>query len=244
MKDSEVPFRDLIQLLELFDAFCILTYFDADEINEKLVASQKQLETFMSEVCLENTLHPFESDFLKMLIGVKNDGRKTKNALTIIKIPDDEDEIKLNPLTRYYNTVLESIGELKDLDKYDDNKIPTIETLEIYQRKKAIAKLLEFYKLSATSTSHKENVFFRVNDVKRAYGNRKAYKNIDDVGSLLNKLYKKGYVEKLDFKQEGKQNIYYLTSKCKNLTSKIEITPDDLIDKANFLKETGFYDME
>ena len=246
VKDSEVPFRDLIQLMELFDAFCVLTYFDAEEINGKLVASQKQLQTFISDVCLENTLPPFESDFLKMLMGIKNDGSKTQKALTIIKLsddnPDDEDVKELNQLTMYNNTVLEAIGEFKGLDKYDDDNIPTIESLEIYQREKAIAKLLEFYKLGGNSNSHKENVFFRVNDVKRAYGNRKAYKNIDDVGSLLNKLYKRGYVEKLDFKHEGKQNIYYLTSKCENLTSRIEITSDDLIDKANFLKETGFYD--
>jgi len=85
---------------------------------------------------------------------------------------------------------------------------------------------------------------FRVSDIKGAYSNIKAFKNIDDVGALLNKLYDKGFINKLDFYDNKRQNIYYLTSKCEEITSPIEITEDDIVEAQNFLIYQGVYEAD
>lgn len=238
VRHSDIDTRDMTQLVELFDGYCVLTYFDCKEINGKLIASQKQLKTFINDICLENTLAPHESDFLKMLIGIKADGEKNKYALTII---DESEDDELDIMQSYHNAVLEAIGEIQNLDKF---QCVTIEGLEYSKQSKAISKLLEMFKLKGRSVNHEENVFFRVSDIKGAYANKKAYKNIDDVGALLNKLYDKGFINKLDFYDNKRQNIYYLTSKCEEITSPIEITKDDIIEARNFLIHQGVYETE
>ena len=238
VKHSDIANRDLTQLLELFEGFCVLTYFDCKVINGKYIASQKQLKTFVNDICLDNTLAPHESDFIKMLIGIKADGEKTKYALTIIEESEDDELDSLQP---YHNAVLEAIGEIQHLDKFQSL---TIEGLEYSKRDKAISKLLEMFKLKGRSVNHEECVFFRVSDIKGAYSNIKAFKNIDDVGALLNKLYDKGFINKLDFYDNKRQNIYYLTSKCEEITSPIEITEDDIVEAQNFLIYQGVYEAD
>lgn len=238
VRHSDIANRDLTQLLELFEGFCVLTYFDCKVVNGKYIASQKQLKTFINDICLDNTLAPHESDFIKMLIGNKRNGEKTKYALTII---DESEDDELDIMQSYHNAVLEAIGEIENLDKF---QCVTIEGLEYSKQSKAISKLLEMFKLKGRSVNHEENVFFRVSDIKGAYANKKAYKNIDDVGALLNKLYDKGFINKLDFYDNKRQNIYYLTSKCEEITSPIEITEDDIIEAQNFLIHQGVYETE
>lgn len=238
VKHSDIANRDLTQLLELFEGFCVLTYFDCKVINGKYIASQKQLKTFVNDICLDNTLAPHESDFIKMLIGIKADGEKTKYALTIIEESEDDELDSLQP---YHNAVLEAIGEIQHLDNFQSL---TIEGLEYSKRDKAISKLLEMFKLKGRSVNHEECVFFRVSDIKGAYSNIKAFKNIDDVGALLNKLYDKGFINKLDFYDNKRQNIYYLTSKCEEITSPIEITEDDIVEAQNFLIHQGVYETD
>lgn len=238
VKHSDIANRDLTQLLELFEGFCVLTYFDCKVINGKYIASQKQLKTFVNDICLDNTLAPHESDFIKMLIGIKADGEKTKYALTIIEESEDDELDSLQP---YHNAVLEAIGEIQHLDNFQSL---TIEGLEYSKRDKAISKLLEMFKLKGRSVNHEECVFFRVSDIKGAYSNIKAFKNIDDVGALLNKLYDKGFINKLDFYDNKRQNIYYLTSKCEEITSPIEITEDDIVEAQNFLIYQGVYEAD
>lgn len=233
VKHSDIDTRDMTQLVELFDGFCVLTYFDCDKINGKYIASENQIKTFIKNICLENTLAPHESDFLKMLIGINENGDKTKYALTIIEESEDDE---LDIMQSYHNAVLEAIEEIENLEKYQSY---TIESLEYYKQSKAISKLLEMFKLKGRGSNHKENVFFRVSDIKGAYANKKAFKNIDDVGALLNKLYDKGFINKLDFYDNKRQNIYYLTSKCNDITSQIKIDENDKIEAQNFLQYQG-----
>lgn len=232
LKGSSVPFRELKQLLGLFDSYCVLTNYDCEERNGFLVASQKQLEEFLTDVCLDNVLIPYESNFIDMLKNNKN-----KNNLKIIKEEtpktdekEDDNEQYTDPLQEYYNKVLE------DMEKTDSS----FSDLEDYELKQAINKLLKFYRLGGTSSEHEENIFFRKRDLKRIYGRYKAYKNIDDVGKLLHNLYLKGYLNKLEFKDPNNhENIYYLTSKCENIKFSLVIDEEDQKQIETFLKELG-----
>lgn len=240
VRHSEIDTRDMQQLLELFDGYCLLTYFNCREINGKLVATQKQLNEFVNHICLDNTLAPIESDFIKMLLGKKSDGTTTKYALTVIEFDEDSD---LNPLQVYHNAVLEAIGELRDREQSDFQSL-TIDGLDYPKQKKAVAKLLEMFRLRGDGHNHEEHTFFRVSDVKRAYSNKKAYKNIDDVGILLNKLYDKGFIDKLEFYDSKGQNIYYLTSKTEEVIEQLKLDKDDIVEAENFLKYQGVYEAD
>ena len=240
VKYSEAVKRDFKQLLELFDSYCALTYFNCEVIDGRYIASQSQVREFINEICLDNTLAPLENEFIKMLIGIKKDGEKSVHALTIIPISEEDEDDELNPLNPYMNDVLEAIGEIeKENDNQSRFQSLNIEGLEYPKKKTAISKLLEMYRLGGTSMSHEENVFFRVSDIKRVYSSRNAYKNIDEVGVLLDKLYKKGFIGKLDFKDDERQNIYYLTSKCEEINEPLKLTEDDILDSCNFLIEQG-----
>ena len=222
--NSEVPKRELKQVLELFDAYCKLTYFDCDNVNGHLVASEKQINEFMKDICLENALIPYESDFLKMLMA---DGKK--NQLTII---ENITEDNLNPLNAYYNDVLESIekGNITAITSFSDLTYPEVE--------QAVNRLLKLYKLGGTSSDWKENVFFRISDIRRHYSKYKAYKNIDNVQSLIHRLVKKGYIDSIEYKY-GKQSIYYLTEQCNDITTPFELTDEDKESAKRFLIKVG-----
>lgn len=222
--NSEVPKRELKQSMELFNAYCKLTYFDCKTVNGHLIASEKQINDFMQNICLENALIPYESDFLKMLMA---QGRK--NELTIIgNITEDN----LNPLDTYYNDVLESIGKgnISDISSFSDLTYTEID--------QAVNRLLKLYKLGGTSSDWKENVFFRISDIRRHYSKYKAYKNIDNVQGLIHRLVKKGYVDSIEYK-DGKQSIYYLTEQCKDITTPFELTEEDKESAEEFLKKVG-----
>ncbi len=244
VKYSEAIKRDFVQLLELFDSYCALTYFNCDVIDGKYISSQNQVKEFINEICLDNTLAPLENEFIRMLMGIKKDGTPSLHALTIIPVSEDDDDSdewnSLNPLNPYMNSVLEAIGEINNAD---DNQSQlnslNIEGLEYSKKKNAISKLLEMYRLGGTALSHEENIFFRVSDIKRVHSRRNAYKNIDEVGILLDKLYKKGFIGKLDFKDDERQNIYYLTSKCEEINEPLKLTKDDIFDSCEFLIEQG-----
>lgn len=238
VKYSEAIKRDFVQLLELFDSYCALTYFNCEVIDGRYIASQNQVKEFINEICLDNTLAPLENEFIKMLMGIKKDGTPNNHALTIIPVIEEDDESDLNPLNPYMNSVLEAIGELEEADDNQSRfQSLTIEGLEYPKKKTAISKLLEMFRLGGNSKSHDENVFFRVSDIKRVHSRRNAYKNIDEIGILLDKLYKKGFIGKLDFKDDERQNIYYLTSKCEEINEPMKLTEDDIMDSCNFLFE-------
>lgn len=222
--NSEVPKRELKQVMELFDAYCKLTYFDCDNVNGHLIASEKQVKEFMKDICLENALIPYESDFLKMLMA-----EDKKNELVII---DNITEDNLNPLDTYYNDVLESIGKgnIADITSFSDLTYSEID--------QAVNRLLKLYKLGGTSSDWKENVFFRISDIRRHYSKYKAYKNIDNVKGLIHRLVKKGYVDSIEYK-DGKQSIYYLTEQCKDIATPFELTDEDKESAKLFLKKVG-----
>lgn len=217
---SEVPKRELKQVMELFDSYCKLTYFNCENINGKMVASETQLNEFMQEICLENALIPYESDFLKMIMA-----KDKKTKLTIVAEDNDE----YDSLNYYFNEVIKKI-DIKEIDSFSD--------LTHSSEEYAIKQLLKLYKLGGTSSEHQKNVFFRISDIRRHYSKYKAYKNIDDVKKLIHKLVKKGYIDSIEY-QDGKQNIYYLTEQCNDITLPFELTDDDRASAKDFLKKIG-----
>lgn len=224
---SDVPKRELKQSMELFDSYCRLTYFDCDEINGNLVASEKQINKYMKEVALENSLIPYESDFLKMIMAKDKITELTIISTDIEKESDDENTN--NPLDEYYDNILESFDDV-DTDSFSD--------LKDYEEKQAIKRLLKLYKLGGTSEGHEENVFFRISDIRRHYSKYKAYKNIDNVQALIHRLVKKGYIDSIEY-QDGKQNIYYLTEQCNDIATPFELTDADRDSAEEFLKNVG-----
>lgn len=217
---SEVPKRELKQVMELFDSYCKLTYFNCNNIDKYMIASEEQLNDFMQNICLENALIPYESDFLKMIMAK---GKKTE--LTIIS----EDNENYKPLSYYLDEAIKII-DIKEIESFSD--------LTHSSEEYAIKQLLKLYKLGGTSSKHKGNVFFRISDIRRHYSKYKAYKNIDDVKKLIHKLVKKGYIDSIEY-QDGKQNIYYLTEQCNDITSSFKLTEEDKRSAKEFLKEIG-----
>lgn len=221
---SDVPKRELKQVLELFDAYCKLTYFDCTERNDHLVASEKQINDFMEHICLENALIPYESEFLKMLMA--------EDKGTELKIIDNSKEDKVNPIDTYYTSVLES------LDDIDTKTITSFSDLNYYQVDPAVKRLLKLYKLGGTSSEHKEDALFRISDIRRHYSKYKAYTNIDNVQTLIHRLVKKGYIDSLEY-QDGKQNIYYLTEQCNDIISSFKLTDEYKELAEAFLEKIG-----
>lgn len=235
VSNSKTPIREFEQLLDLFDAYCVLTHHDCITINDTLVASKNQVTTFFSEICLENVLIPYESNFITMLLG-----KDKKTEMTIIDDSTEENEEKSDPLMSYFKTALEKMN----LNENEEN-VTYYTELETYRQNTFINKLLQLYRLGGSSIDHEENVFFRLSDVSRIYRNYKAYKNIDDLSKLLQTLHSKGYLGKLDFKDPNtKQNIYYITSKCENISEPIELSKDDLEEARKFLSDIGLGDAD
>ena len=217
---SDVPKRELKQVLELFDSYCKLTYYDCNNINGQLIASERQINDFMKDICLENGLIPYESDFLKMIMATDR-----KLELTIIDTTEDSQ----NTLESYYNNVLES---------FSNNNNTSFSDLNHSEVELAIKRLLKLYKLGGTSVDHKENLFFRISDIRRHYSKYKPYKNIDNVQSLIHRLVKKGYIDSIDYK-DGKQSIYYLTEQCNDISIPFELSEEDIEKAEEFLIEVG-----
>ena len=227
--ESNTPIREFQHLLELFDAYCVLTHAECDIINDTLVASEQQLNTFLSDICLENVLIPYESNFIKMLLA-----KNKKTELVVIDEPINEEEFS-NPLQEYFNDALESMTLYEN-----ESGVTSYTELDNYRQPQFINKLLELYRLGGTSSNHKGNVFFRLSDIKRIYYRYKVFKDIDDVGKLLHILQLKGYLGKLDFSDpNNKQNIYYITSKCENITVPVELNEDDKKAAEKYLNDIG-----
>ena len=237
VRNSTTIFRDFNQVLELFEAFCILTFEDCKKQDGRLISSQEQLKTFIAEISLENVLPPEESNFLKMIMS---EGNKTE--LKVFDKIEDEDD---NPLEDYEEEILSELGYNKREKRYNTNGeeyiigYDSFGDLEFSKRQSAIAKLLEMYRLGGTGINHKENVFFRINDVQRIHSSKRAFKDIDDVGNLLDKLYSNLYLEKLEYMDNRGRNIYYLTAKCNELNNPVKVEMDDIIDAENFKAEQG-----
>lgn len=234
---SENPIREFNQQLELFDAYCKLTIDKCKkEPYNTLFASEEQLKEYMDYINLENALIPYEYDFLDMLLATG-----TAKELTILYNENDfydAEGIQLNydAIGKIdINEVYDAEGNKLDIDldniitlrECENNAIEIlgmdtdrdIETYSDLTEKdlKAIP-----YKLNANYGFRSQNaekiIFFRFNDLKSYYKRRRAYKNIENVPQLLQTLHNKGYLGKYEYKI-GKENLYYLTPMCNNLTS-------------------------
>ena len=126
-------------------------------------------------------------------------------------------------ITQCENAVIEKINDRLQSRLVDDSEIIESKAdLNTKQLKELPQKLLAIYGFRNAGADHKQNIFFRISDIKNYYGKRTAYKNIENVPQLLQSLHNKGYIGKYEIKQ-GKENLYYLTPMCNNLTAKFEL---------------------
>lgn len=219
---ADKDIREFDQQVELFDAYCLLTNHKCKTIKGYKIASQDQIKEYFNNIALENTLIPYENNFLKMI-------RAKDKKYELITLDEDDPE----HIIPYINSAMEAKGQIT-LDNI------SIDDLNDIERKQVINKLMQLYRLNGYSNEHEQNVFFTVKDIKAVYKIYKDYKNIDDVPTLLNRLYESGYIGKLEDKYK-EMNIYCLTKKTENINSEIEITKDQIIQSTNFLDEIGIF---
>ena len=213
---SENPIREFNQQLELFNAYCILTYDKCiDESLNTKFASMEQLQEYMDFINLENALIPYEYDFLNMIMA-KGKANELKILYTDNDLQDAEGNSKdidldaITTLTECENNALELIN---------NEYIETFADLSPNELKTIPFKLNAIYGLRSAGANHKDKIFFRYSDLKGIYYRYNAFKNVDNVPGLLQSLHNKGYLGKYEYKQ-GKENLYYLTPLCETLTSK------------------------
>lgn len=222
--NSNKEIREFEQQMELFSTYCLLTIHECKIGNGYKIASQTQIKEYFNNIALENTLIPYENNFLKMIRA--KDKKYELNTL-------DEDDPK--HLTPYINSAMEANGQTT----LNNN---SLEDLNDTDRKQVINTLMKKYRLNSSSNEHKEKVFFTVSDINKVYKKHKDYKNIDDTPLLLTKLHKNSYLGKLEDKYRNKYNIYYLTKKTENINKKIKkLKPEQIIEAQNFLEKIGIY---
>ena len=245
---SDAPIREFNQQLELFDAYCRLTQDQCklENLKSTLFASEEQLTDFMDFVNLENALIPYEYDFLNMLLA-KGKAKELTVLYNDFDLMDSEGNLKdmelqgIVTLTECENAVIEKMNYKLQSRLDDMDIIETKADLSTKQLKELPQKLLAMYGFRNAGADHKQNIFFRVSDIKNYYGKRTAYKNIENVPQLLQSLHNKGYVGKYEIKQ-GKENLYYLTPMCNNLTTKFELVKsyDDYV--MEYFTNVGYLD--
>ena len=214
----------------------------------------------MNFVNLENALIPYEFDFLDMLLAkgkskeitilyndfdlLDEEGNLVDTDLneitTLTECENGAIELINSQLRQKYRNKLKSDGYSEDqidkkLETYEP--IKTKEDLNSQQLKELPQKLLNLY--GFRNKSAKQRIFFRYNDLKSYYGKRTAYKNIDNVPQLLQTLYNKGYIGKYEYKQ-GKENLYYLTPLCNNLTNDFELKKSYDRYVTDYFANTGY----
>ena len=227
---SDSPRRELKQQLQLFDAYCILTYDKCKEESKgSLFASMEQLKEYMDFINLETALIPIEYDFLKML---KAEGKANELTILYNEYELKDEDIELDGMT----TLLECENNVIEL--FNDNYAETKADLTVEQIKNIPHKLISLYGIRKRGEKHKDKIFFRLTDLK-IYNKYNAYKNVDNVAQMLQTLYNKGYLGKYDQKY-GKENIYYLTPLCNDLNKKFE--PKKSYDEyvTEFIQNVGY----
>ena len=243
---SDSPIREFKQQLELFNAYCILTYNKCNvEIlkGERYIASEEQLKEFMDYINLENALIPYEYDFLNMLLakGKAKELEILYNDFDLIDEdgnPTDIDSELVTTLTNCENTVIELMND-KLQAKLDEDVIQVKGDLNNKQLRELPQKLLSIFGFRSNRAI--KRIFFRYSDLKSYYGKRTAYKNIEDVSQLLQSLYNKGYLGKYEYKHNG-ENLYYLTPMCNNLTSDFELKKSYDRYITEYFENTGSYE--
>ena len=242
--------------MQLFDAYCHLT-IEKCEINypDNYWASLEQLKEYMDYVNLENALIPYEYNFIQMIMA---DG-KSKQLTCLYDTSDinnedgtQKEDIDLSAITTISeceNTILElmndkeknkyiRVGTLDEQDADDVDLIKYKEDLNNQQLKEFTRRLLSEFGMRSGSSEKK--IFFRNSDIKNIYRNYKAYKDVDNVPQLLQTLHKKGYIGKYEDKHK-KENIYFLTPLCEQITSKFETSKSFDDYAVDYITNTGGY---
>lgn len=230
--------REFERQLALFNAYCRITKHDCRKRGDVYLASQKQVTDYFNDINLENALSPTQSDFINMII--KGDNADMPLRLINEDIDDyDPDDLNQVTVNHCINDVMEDfISKQHDgtLDRYGDDADITYDILNRQDREQVLKQLLKWYRLNG-GVDNKFPVFFRVKDIHNKFRKYKAYKNISNISDMLQKLTYRGYANKLD-KLDG-ENIYYMTTQCNDL-KKQELTPQDIIDAENYLRDIGF----
>ena len=264
---SENPIREYQQQIELFDGYCHLTIdkckeyksiINEDGDKEKLIwASIEQLTEYMNNVNLENALIPYEYNFLKM---IKADGKA--NELTILYTDYDITDEDGNEIEDINTDEITKLNDCEDtviglMDSNEKKKLIRVGTLEQYQADDTFLiqskddltnqQLKEFSRrliseFGIRSGSAEKKIFFRNSDLQNIYYRYKAYKDIENVPQLLQTLHKKGYIGKYEDKL-GKENIYYLTPKCKTIDTKFKTDKSFKEYADQFLRDTNCDDI-
>lgn len=201
--------RTFNRYIKLFKIYCILNKYDSIKYNDTLIASNKQLQGFLNEICTDVTLTPINKKFITML-------REQGNKIEIVKNP-------MNLIINYANN--NHTLDHYDMDNNNSNSIE-LELLEDKEVHNLISKVLKEY----------PKYFFTVKTLKRTYRNNKGYKDILDISKTLEYLYDLGYIEKLDYQRKiGKiyENVYYLTEKVNNIDINTinDYTDNEVINK-------------
>ena len=193
----------------------------------------------MNEINLENALIPYEYDFLKMIMS---DGKKheltivrdidytahIKNIKDMENLTKEEKEALITPIREEmknedFISLIQCENNALELMEYDREELTAMQLKDLHN------KLHMLYGLRSRSSEFTgQTVFFRAKDLKYVHGAKKSYKNIDNVPKLLQTLEKKGYIGKYDYKESRtSENLYYLTPKCKELSTQLNIDEKD-----------------
>lgn len=259
-KEAQVPIREFDQLLELFEAYCTLTSYNCKPAPKgELLATETQLYEFINTVCLESTMNPKHFNLLQLLkFGSTKAVREMKKApkdrnqefleqykYKICYFEEAEEETKEQETTeetkkepqepnekiitfkQMYDTTMTFVNVVGDAETFED--------LTNIDKPKFINRFMKEYRIKKGTGGY----VFTISDVTALFRGYKAFKDIDNLGEVLNDMYLNDYLGKLEFKDTKGQNIYYLTRKAEQAGNPITITEKDRQATKNWLLEMG-----
>ena len=255
-KESETSTRDFKRMLHLFNAYCTLTDYQCETLsNGDLIATETQLKDFISGACPESAMNPKAYNLLNLIRWGKSTppekgdtkDRKVKPTYKIEYFKEESTEPTTDgrPSARQvFNDMYEDIigGNQTILDRLMKKDTTTGETIDQYITVEDLPKTEKEIFITNFLKRHriKPNVggaVFTVADITSIFKNYKAYKDIEDISGVLYNLYLEGYIGLLEFKDNYRKNIYYLTTKAENIGEQVRVTEDHRKDYLKWLED-------
>ena len=257
-RESETSTRDFKRMLHLFNAYCILTDYQCETLsNGDLVATETQLKDFISGACPESAMNPKAYNLLNLIRWGKSTppeevvdtkGGPVRPRYKIQYFKEDEN---LNPEDKrphartIFNEMYEEILSEKPqlLDRWVKKDLVTgetpdpidltVEDLPKPEKEVFITNFLKEYRIKQKTGG----AVFTVSDITSLFKNYKAYKDIEDISGVLYNLYLEGYIGLLEFKDNYRKNIYYMTTKAENIGEPVRVTEDHRKDYLKWLED-------